>query len=125
MNRSGEYINNLSVNAEYKSYKPTPLPPNPELRINSEIVKNLVEANRDLVRLDTAARLIPNVKLFIFLYVRKEALISSQIEGIQCTLDDILNPYADKNKNLDVAEVVNYISACSFAIKRLEEMPLY
>ena len=124
MNRSGVYISNLRGEAEYKSFKPTPLPPNPELKINSEIVKNLVEANRDLVRLDTAARLIPDVKLFILMYVRKEALISSQIEGTQCTLDDILDPYADTNKNCDVADVVNYISACSYAINRLEKMPL-
>ena len=124
MNRSGVYISNLRGEAEYKSFKPTPLPPTQELKINSEIVKNLVEANRDLVRLDTAARLIPNVKLFILMYVRKEALISSQIEGTQCTLDDILDPYADTNKNRDVADVVNYISACSYAINRLEKMPL-
>ena len=124
MTRSGEYVTNLSGEAEYKSFKPTPLPPNPELRINSEMVKNLVEANRDLVRLDTEAQHIPNVDLFILMYIRKEALISSRIEGTQCTLDDILDPYVDSNKNMDVADVINYISACSYAINRLEELPL-
>ena len=65
MGRSGELVTNLSGEAAYQSFKPSPLPPNPELNINSDIVKKLVEANRDLVRLDTAAKLIPNVELFI------------------------------------------------------------
>ena len=98
--------------------------PNPELNINSDIVKKLVEANRDLVRLDTAAKLIPNVELFISMYVRKEALISSQIEGTQCTLDDILDPDIDGNSNLDVCDVINYVRACTFAINRLNKLPL-
>ena len=124
MGRSGELITNLSGEAAYQSFKPSPLPPNPELNINSDIVKKLVEANRDLVRLDTAAKLIPNVELFISMYVRKEALISSQIEGTQCTLDDILDPDIDGNSNLDVCDVINYVRACTFAINRLNKLPL-
>lgn len=124
MIRSGEYVNNLSGELTYKSFKPSPLPPNPELTIDSDMVKKLVDANRDLVRLDTASKLIPNVELFISMYVMKEALISSQIEGTQCTLDDVLDPDVDKNTNLDVSEVINYISACSYAINRLKTMPL-
>lgn len=124
MGRSGEFVNNLSGEAAYKSFKPAPLPPNPELNIDSDMVKKLVEANRNLVRLDTAAKLIPNVELFISMYVRKEALISSQIEGTQCTLDDVLDPDADGNANLDVADVINYVSACSYAIERLKTLPL-
>lgn len=124
MDRSGELVTNLSGEAAYQSFKPSPLPPNPELNINSDIVKKLVEANRDLVRLDTAAKLIPNVELFISMYVRKEALISSQIEGTQCTLDDVLDPEADGNTNLDVTDVINYVRACTYAISRLEKLPL-
>ena len=124
MGRSGEFVNNLGGEAAYKSYKPAPLPPNPELNIDSEMVKRLVEANRDLVRLDTAARLIPNVELFISMYVRKEALISSKIEGTQCTLDDVLDPDADGNTNLEVGDVINYVKACSYAIERLKTLPL-
>lgn len=100
------------------------MPPNPELNINSDIVKKLVEANRDLVRLDTTAKLIPNAELFISMYVRKEALISSQIEGTQCTLDDVLDPEVDGNTNLDVTDVMNYVRACTYAISRLEKLPL-
>ena len=124
MGRSGELVTNLSGDATYQSFRPSPLPPNPELNINSDIVKKLVEANRDLVRLDTAAKLIPNVELFISMYVRKEALISSQIEGTQCTLDDILDPDVDGNSNLDVGDVINYVRACTYAIGRLDKLPL-
>ena len=124
MTRSGEYVTNLSGKAEYKSFKPTSLPPNPELKISSDMVRKLVEANRDLMKLDTLSKYIPNVELYILMYVNKEAVISSQIEGTQCTLDDILDPYVDSNKNLDVAEVFNYINACSYAIERLEKLPL-
>ena len=124
MGRSGELVTNLSGEAAYQSFKPSPLPPNPELNINSDIVKKLVEANRDLVRLDTAAKLIPNVELFISMYVRKEALISSQIEGTQCTLDDVLDPEVDGNTNLDVGDVINYVRACTYAIGRLDKLPL-
>ena len=124
MGRSGKLVTNLSGDAAYQSFKPSPLPPDPELNINSNIVKKLVEANRDLVRLDTAAKLIPNVELFISMYVRKEALISSQIEGTQCTLDDILDPDVDGNSNLDVGDVINYVRACTYAIGRLDKLPL-
>ena len=124
MVRSGELVTNLNGDAAYQSFKPSPLPPDPELNINSNIVKKLVEANRDLVRLDTAAKLIPNVELFISMYVRKEALISSQIEGTQCTLDDILDPDVDGNSNLDVGDVINYVRACTYAIGRLDKLPL-
>ncbi len=124
MGRSGEFVTNLYAEAAYQSFKPSPLPPNPELNISSDIVKKLVDANKDLVRLDTASKLIPNVELFISMYVRKEALISSQIEGTQCTLDDILDPEVDGNKNLDVGDVINYVKACTYAIGRLEKLPL-
>ena len=124
MSRSGELVTNLSGEAAYQSFKPSPLPPDPELNINSDIVKKLVEANRDLVRLDTASKLIPNVELFISMYVRKEALISSQIEGTQCTLDDILDPDIEGNSNLDVGDVINYVRACTYAINRLDKLPL-
>ena len=124
MGRAGEFVNNLSGKAKYQSFKPAPLPPDPGLIIDSDMVKKLVEANRDLAKLDTAAKQIPNVELFISMYVRKEALISSQIEGTQCTLDDILDPDADGNANLDVEDVINYVKACSYAIERLKSLPL-
>ena len=122
MNRAGEFVNNLSGEATYKSFRPSALPP--EINFDSDMVKKLVEANNDLARLDTVAKLIPSAELFISMYVRKEALISSQIEGTQCTLDDVFDPDLESNANLDVVDVVNYVKACSYAIERLENLPL-
>lgn len=122
MNRAGEFVTNLSGDSSYKSFKPTPLPP--ELELNSHIISKLVEANQELAKLDTAAKYIPNTNLFISMHVRKEALISSQIEGTQCTLDDVLDPEVDANSNLDVADVINYVQATNYAIERLKSLPL-
>ena len=124
MNRAGEYVTNLSGEAMYKSFKPSPLPPTPDINVDTEMLKKLVEANRALAKLVTTANLIPNVDLFISMYVRKEALISSQIEGTQCTLDDVLDPEAEQNMNLDVGDVINYVNATRYALEKLEEMPL-
>ena len=124
MNRAGEFVTNLSGDSSYSSFKPNPLPPEPALVIDSNMVSKLVEANRELVKLDTAARFIPNTDLFISMYVRKEALISSQIEGTQCTLDDVLDPEIDTNSNLDVADVINYVHATNYALERLKTLPL-
>lgn len=124
MNRSGEWVNNLTGDAQYKLFKPAALPPTPALKIDSDMVKKLVEANRELVKLDTASKLIPNVELFISMYVRKEALISSQIEGTQCTLDDVLDSESDYTTNLDVVDVINYVNACFYALDRIKKLPL-
>ena len=124
MNRAGEFVTNLSGDSSYSSFKPNPLPPEPALVIDSNMVSKLVKANRELVKLDTAARFIPNTDLFISMYVRKEALISSQIEGTQCTLDDVLDPEIDTNSNLDVADVINYVHATNYSLERLKTLPL-
>lgn len=124
MNRAGKYVDNLTGEAAYKSFKPNPLPPIPEIMMDEEMIRLIVDANRQLVKLDTASKLILNADLFISMYVRKEALISSQIEGTQCTLDDVLDPEADMNANLDVSDVINYVKATQFALKRLEKIPL-
>lgn len=124
MNRAGKYVDNLTGEAAYQSFKPNPLPPIPEIEMDEEIVRLLVDANKQLVKLDTASQLISNADLFISMYVRKEALISSQIEGTQCTLDDVLDPEVETNTNLDVSDVINYVKATQYALKRLEKLPL-
>ena len=124
MKRAGIYVDNLNGEATYQSFKPNPLPPIPEIEMDGEIVKLLVDANKQLVKLDTASQLISNADLFISIYVRKEALISSQIEGTQCTLDDVLDPEVEANANLDVSDVINYVKATQYALKRLERLPL-
>ncbi len=122
MNRAGEYICNMTGDASYRSFRPSPLPP--ELELNSDLIRLLVAANRVLAILNTAASLIPDTNLFVSMYVRKEALMTSQIEGTQCTLDDILDPDLDANTNLDVSDVVNYFSAANYAIQRLHTLHL-
>lgn len=58
------------------------------------------------------------------MFVRKEALMSSQIEGTQATLEDVFDPMLDENANRDVVDVINYIKAIEFAINRMEELPI-
>ena len=124
MNRAGSYITNMTGEAAYQSFRPSPLPPNPPLELDSDCLQLLIDANKELAKLNVAANLIPSTNLFVSMYVRKEALMTSQIEGTQCTLDDILDPNADGNINLDVGDVVNYINAAQYAIERLNELPL-
>ena len=123
-NRAGCYITNLSGEMAYQSFRPNPLPPEPPIEMSNEMIAKLVDANRKLATLDGLSSRIPNMDLFVSMYVRKEALLSSQIEGTQCTLDDILNPFAEENTNLNVSDVVNYIRAEEFAINRLQTLPL-
>ena len=123
-NRAGGWKTNLSGAAAYKSFIPAPLPPNPPIMLDSETLDILIEANKSLALLDGLSSRIPNVNMFISMYVRKEALMSSQIEGTQATLEDILDPLLDENANQNVADVVNYVKATEFAINRLKELPL-
>ena len=80
-NRAGEFVTNLSGEMAYKSFKPSPLPPVPPIDTDSEMVEYLVEANKQIAVIESIAKRIPNVNLFVSMYVRKEALLSSQIEG--------------------------------------------
>ena len=123
-NRAGHLITNLSGEMAYKSFVPTPLPPKPSIELTEDMINLLIKANSQLAVLESIATRIPNVELFISMYVRKEALMSSQIEGTQATLEDVLDPMIEANTNRNVADVVNYIKATEFAIKRLHELPL-
>lgn len=123
-NRAGHYKSNLSGKMTYNSFVPNPLPPSPPIELTEDIIALLVKANSKLAVLESLATHIPNIELFISMYVRKEALMSSQIEGTQATLEDVLNPMLDANINRNVADVVNYIKATEFAINRLQTLPL-
>ena len=123
-NRAGHLITNLSGEMAYKSFVPTPLPPKPSIELTEDMINLLIKANSQLAVLESLATRIPNVELFVSMYVRKEALMSSQIEGTQATLEDVLDPMIEANTNRNVADVVNYIKATEFAIKRLHELPL-
>ena len=123
-NRAGHLITNLSGEMAYKSFVPTPLPPKPSIELTEDMINLLIKTNSQLAVLESLATRIPNVELFVSMYVRKEALMSSQIEGTQATLEDVLDPMIEANTNRNVADVVNYIKATEFAIKRLNELPL-
>lgn len=118
MNRSGTYVNQPGG---YKAFIPKPLPPTPPVALEGDLLNILSKADMSLARLDGIGHVLPNVNLLIAMYVRKEALISSQIEGTQASLEDLFEfESGEKPKNInDVAEVVNYIKALNYGIKRL------
>ena len=122
MSKAGTQITNLSGEAAYKSFRPAPLPP--ELVIDDEMLSYLTGATKALATLDALATHIPNMNLFVSMYVRKEALLSSQIEGTQATLEDVFDPLIEKNANQNVIDVVNYIKATEFALERMNSLPL-
>jgi Fic family protein len=111
----------------YRAFIPAPLPPDPPLAIDGELQGLLSLADRALGRLDGAVLTLPNPDLFVFMYVRKEAVLSSQIEGTQSSLQDLLAAEAqmfDQNLPRDVAEVVNYVRAMNHGLARLPELPV-
>lgn len=122
--RAGYWKTNLSGEMAYQSFVPSPLPPTPPIEISEDILEQLIKANSQLAILESVATRIPDVGLFVSMYVRKEALMSSQIEGTQATLEDVLDPLIEDNTNRNVADVVNYIKATEYAIRRLHELPL-
>jgi len=123
MKRSGQYITQLSG---YKAFIPSSLPPNPPVEMDESMSILLSEANLALGRLDTMRCLLPNIDHIIAMYVRKEALLSSQIEGTQASLDDIFEYESDIpiQNTQDVEEVVNYVRALNYRLKRLQEFPM-
>jgi Fic family protein len=123
MNRSGTYVRQA---ANYRAFIPKPLPPKPPVKIEGALQNLLSRADMALARLDGLAEMLPNVDLFIAMYVRKEALLSSQIEGTQASLDDLFAfERGEKLGNLnDVTEVVNYVKAMNYGIERLQSLPM-
>jgi Fic family protein len=122
--RAGRYLQQATG---YRAFVPAPLPPDPPLAYSGELQTLLSAADRDLARLDAIASLLPNPDLFVAMYVRHEAVLSSQIEGTQSTLEDVLAFEADALRDdtpKDVAEVVNHVRAMNHGLARLPELPL-
>ena len=122
--RTGRYVKQATG---YRAFIPAPLPPQPPIRIDAEIYGLLSQADRALGRLDGSIQTLPNPDLFVFMYVRKEAVLSSQIEGTQSSLNDLLAAEAkilSPDRPKDVAEVLNYVRAMNYGLKRLAELPL-
>ena len=123
-NRSGKTVHNLTGRMAYESFCPSPLPPNPSIEIDDEMQQLLISAHESLALLNGLSDRIANKDLFLSMYVRKEALVSSQIEGTQCTLEDVLNPDIEENANADVSDVVNYVRAVNYSVERIKDLPL-
>lgn len=123
LNRSGVFIKQQTG---YKAFIPRPLPPEPQINIDLEILTLLSKADRCLGRLDGVTEILPDPDLFVAMYVKKEALLSSQIEGTQASLIDVIDlpepTNSEKVKNVE--EVVNYIKAMNYGLERLKELPL-
>ncbi len=123
MNRSGAYVRQQTG---YKAFIPNPLPPNPPVKIEGDLQNLLSKADMSLARLDGLGYFLPNSSLFIAMFVKKEALLSSQIEGTQASLEELFEFESGENPDNinDVAEVVNYIKALNYGIDRLTDFPM-
>lgn len=123
-NRAGQYVRQQTG---YSAFIPAPLPPDPSLEIDAEMHTLLSRADRALGRLDGSIQTLPDPELFVFMYVRKEAVLSSQIEGTQSSLNDVLEAEAavfDPERPNDVGEVINYVTAMNHGLNRLAELPV-
>lgn len=122
--RAGQYAKQLEG---YQAFIPAPLPPDPPIDITPAMLRMLSQADQALGRLDGATQTLPNPDLFVAMYVRREAVFSSQIEGTQSTLEDVLafelDP-ATRELPRDVEEVVNYVKAMNAGLARLATLPL-
>ena len=122
--RAGRYIRQAEG---YSAFVPAALPPDPPINMDQRTWSLLSKADRALARLDGAAETLPNPDLFVYMYVRKEAVLSSQIEGTQASLDDLLEFEARPPKSPrfpDVREVANYVAAMNHGLQRLSTLPV-
>lgn len=123
-NRSGNYV---LQPAGYRAFIPAPLPPNPDIDLSGDMVAILSDADRALARLDGISQILPDANLFVAMYSMKEAVLSSQIEGTQSSLIDVLEFEAGRKQNrnaADVEEVTNYVAAMQYGLDQLETLPL-
>lgn len=129
MKASGRYITTTTAGEECKAFVPSPLPPDPPLILSDHDQDLLEKANRALGRLDGLTTLLPDVSLFLYFYIRKEAVLSSQIEGTQSSFSDLLMHEEDLVPGVphdDVQEVSSYVAALNHGLKRLrkDDFPL-
>ena len=122
--RAGRYV---TQSARYKAFSPTPLPPKPPVDLDKRNLALLSKADQALGRLDGSIHILPNPDLFVAMYARKEAVMSSQIEGTQSSLQDLLAEEANirsHDRPADVSELVNYVNAMNHGLARLSEIPI-
>lgn len=121
--RQGQYLNCTVAGESYRAYLPSSLPPVPPLRLDA-CLDRMEKANQALGRLDGLATLLPDISLFLYFYVRKEALLSSQIEGTQSSFSDLLLYESAEEPGVpldDVQEVSSYVAAMNHGLSRLKE----
>ena len=125
--RIGSYSVTVSAGEKVRAYIPRPLPPEPALRLE-ELFAMLETASRNLGRLDGSSSIFPSRSLLLYMYVRKEALLSAQIEGTQSSFSDVLLYESDGVPGVpeeDVEEVSNYVAAANLGIRRVRQgMPI-
>ena len=122
--RAGDYVSQIG---SYQAFVPKPLPPNPPVQLDREMILLLSQADMALGRLDGMSTTLPNVDLFVAMYVNKEAVLSSQIEGTQASLIDVLAFEADAafpENPQDIEEVINYINALNYGLEQLDKIPI-
>ncbi len=122
--RQGRTKTNLSGAMAYESFVPSRLQDVLPIAVDGETTRILSACSRKVGEVEGMSRFVPNADMYMTMYVRKEALLSSQIEGTQCTLDDILDPNASGSLNADVADVINYVHASNFAVDEMRRLPL-
>ncbi len=105
----------------YTAFIPADLPPEPPVNLENEMGLLLSRADQALGAINTIVTILPNPELLVALFIQKEALLSSQIEGTQSSLVDVLGAEEDHEPTADVGEVVNYINAMRYGLKRIHE----
>ncbi|ROQ91553.1 Fic family protein [Delftia acidovorans] len=124
--RLGRFIETSAAGEKVRAFVPPPLPPEPAIDVLA-LLEKLSLAERALGRLDGITMLLPRQELFLYMYVRKEAVLSSQIEGTQSTLSDLLRFEAEAQAGQpidDIREVSNYVDAMMYGLERLRDLPL-
>jgi Fic family protein len=124
--KAGRYIQSSTAGETVQAFVPNPLPIEPALELES-LASKINDATFALGRLDGQLAHLPDIKLFLYFYIRKEALLSSQIEGTQSSFDDLLLYESKETPGVpdeDVEEVSHYVGAIEYGLKRMEELPL-
>lgn len=115
MSETGKYIVTTSSGETVRAFVPFPLPPMPPVDIDKNMASLLNEASRNIEKLEIASQMVPSQEWLLYGFVRKEAVITSQIEGTQSTLLDLLSSDEDQSEDKDLEEVCNYIKALDYA----------
>ena len=123
-NRQGQYVAISTVGEKAQAFVPAPLPPKPSIEWTPDLRSKFDRAHFALGQLDSISTFLPDVPLFLYMYVRKEAVLSSMIEGTQSSLSDLLLFELEMEPGVpldDVREVSNYVAALDYGLKRLAD----